>query len=610
MRKIDPPALMRHIVKGLARDNGLTVVRSDGFRINLQTKEVHLPPLPPDNKIAMDLVLGGAYHEVEGHFNYTDPLAKSDPNSEFHPGLIHSITNAYEDVRIEFTAAKNCGVLPTRMNNFIAALRQLGHLGTLSPSNPFTRNLGLYIVIMGSCRVLKYPATFDLEDDTYSIMKNIVGEKIQLRLDSFISRIPFLKSTQDCVDMAEETLRMVKDLLQQKSQDPSQSQQSVQQQNQANQNVQGNADEESEGAGEGDTDDSNSDNSDSESSDSENSDLGNDDDFNGSQSMEDSQSGEDESSENSDTQSQPGQSCKHEDDQSDLDQQAAMEMLKQLLNPKEDEIDSNERTEKVFDAVDQISNEHSGSVHPFDSFKYGNGSQNPHIIDIASTATNALSHRLSELLRTSTKSKKTYRDSGRVIASRKLAGVATGKTKIFQRKTQGFQCDTSIYVLLDASSSMDGTFDLAVQSCVSISLALEGQKGVEVTIGAFPCHNGGSEGVGVLKGFQERNQGARFTMRPYGSTPMSEAMMQAYEALYSRPTSRKILVVATDGGPDDNSSALAVVKAAPQVGVEVLGIGIQYNVSWLFPDSTIIQSIDELSVNLFQLLQDRLLRVA
>lgn len=604
MRKIDPPALMRHIVKGLARDHGLTVVRSNGFRINLQTKEVHLPPLPPDDKIAMDLVLGGAYHEVEGHFLYTDPSAKSDPNSEFHPSLIHSLTNAYEDVRIEFTAAKNCGVLHTRMNNFIAALRQLGHLGMLSTSNPFTRNLGLYVVIMGCCRVLKYPAAFDLEDDTYSAMRSMVGEKIQLRLDSFISRIPFLNSTQDCMDLAEETLRMVKDLLEQKSNDPQQSQQSSQQQNQANTNAQGDT-EEIENAEEGESEDSDSDDSGSDDSESDN-----DDESNGSQSMDDSQQGEDDSSEDSDGQNQPGQSCQHEDDQSDLDQQAAMEMLKQLLNPKEDELDSNERTEKVFDAVDKISNEHSGSVQPFDSFRYGNGSQNPLIIDSASTATNALSHRLSELLRTSTKSKKTYRDSGRVIASRKLAGVAIGKTKIFQRKTQGFQCDTSIYVLLDASSSMDNTFDLAVQSCVSISLALEGQKGVEVSIGAFPCHNGDYEGVGVLKAFQERNQSARFTMRPYGSTPMSEAMMQAYEALYSRPTSRKILVVATDGGPDENASALAVVKAAPQVGVEVLGIGIQYDVSWLFPNSTVIQSIDELSVNLFQLLQDRLLRVA
>src|SRR5690606_4755431 len=86
-----------------------------------------------------------------------------------------------------------------------------------------------------------------------------------------------------------------------------------------------------------------------------------------------------------------------------------------------------------------------------------------------------------------------------------------------------------------------------------------------------------------------------FALMHTGSTPMAEGIQWAARQLVTRKEERKILIVATDGAPDNVVSAMAQIAAAEAMGIEVHGLGILHaGVTSLFKKSVVISSIEEL----------------
>ena len=89
---------------------------------------------------------------------------------------------------------------------------------------------------------------------------------------------------------------------------------------------------------------------------------------------------------------------------------------------------------------------------------------------------------------------------------------------------------------------------------------------------------------------------------------MTGALWHAAADLLSRQEDRKVILVLTDGDPDEWKSAKDLVERAAAAGIELIGVGIQHDVSRLFPAAIEIQSMEDLKGELFRIAERMLLR--
>jgi cobalamin biosynthesis protein CobT len=88
---------------------------------------------------------------------------------------------------------------------------------------------------------------------------------------------------------------------------------------------------------------------------------------------------------------------------------------------------------------------------------------------------------------------------------------------------------------------------------------------------------------------------------------MTGALWYAAADLLARQEDRKVLITLTDGIPNHFSSALDLVERASAAGIELIGIGIQTDVSALFPVAIRIDDIVDLKSELFRIAERLLL---
>lgn len=232
--------------------------------------------------------------------------------------------------------------------------------------------------------------------------------------------------------------------------------------------------------------------------------------------------------------------------------------------------------------------------------------QNPvssKMLDEVNQATNALKVKTQALLQADTTATKRNVMQGTRIDMRKLHRAPTGGA-IFKKVTQGKKLDTAIMVLIDRSTSMEGQrIELATRAALAASLAFDHQ-GVKTAVMAFPYQGGNA----LLKGFDAR---ASAQVDKYesigakGSTPMAEGIMGACIELARHPNQRKILLVTTDGEPDNEAATMDAISLARRSGMEVLGIGIQLDPSPVFGEqfSTTVNDINDLPTSIVDVLR-------
>jgi hypothetical protein len=153
--------------------------------------------------------------------------------------------------------------------------------------------------------------------------------------------------------------------------------------------------------------------------------------------------------------------------------------------------------------------------------------------------------------------------------------------------------DTSVAacIVLDQSGSMSGTYQrLATQIMCAITEPLDAVGSAVQVVGfrngSWYGHNPEpgfhrSEAIhhDIFKAFEEKFKSVRWRFantRAEGSTPMSDGVQFALDALNKRSEGHRIVFVVTDGYPDHNHRAVIQrqIRVAKESNVHIIGVGI------------------------------------
>jgi cobalamin biosynthesis protein CobT len=207
---------------------------------------------------------------------------------------------------------------------------------------------------------------------------------------------------------------------------------------------------------------------------------------------------------------------------------------------------------------------------------------------------------------------------GQRIDSGQLHRLPAGETRVFPRQTHKVNPNTAIHLIIDRSDSMGyqahdtagramGTrMPLALDASMALALALEGIPGVNPAITAFPGEDERSVYAVLRHGEKLRPNVGAFALTPGGSTPMTEAIWYAAASLCRCREPRRVVMVLTDGQPDDRLSTLDILARCQRSGIEAVGIGLGIDISHLYPKSIVINDLGELRTRLFGLAKDLL----
>ena len=186
-----------------------------------------------------------------------------------------------------------------------------------------------------------------------------------------------------------------------------------------------------------------------------------------------------------------------------------------------------------------------------------------------------------------------------------LYRIAVYDPRLFMKNESVTGIDTVVHILLDISGSMTSRIELACAVCYSVTLALAAIPGISVGVSAFPADYKEDVAATVYPLLRHGKRVTNsFAVEAHGSTPMTEALWWVLGILSTRPEHRKVVLVVTDGYPDDPETAKETIAAAQRMGMEVLGIGINAPIiSSMIPISENITDIHELAPAMFRILQ-------
>ena len=222
----------------------------------------------------------------------------------------------------------------------------------------------------------------------------------------------------------------------------------------------------------------------------------------------------------------------------------------------------------------------------------------------AQTISRALRTKLQGLLQSQVLRRSSPSRHGK-LCGHDLYRIAVHDPRLFLKNESVTGIDTAVHILLDISGSMTSRIDLACASCYSVALALAAIPGISVGVSAFPADykEDVTATVSPLLRHGERVVNS-FGVEAHGSTPMTEALWWVLGMLSTLPEHRKVVLVVTDGYPDDPETAKETITAAQRMGMDVLGIGINAPIiSSIIPVSETITDIHELAPAMFRLLQ-------
>jgi cobalamin biosynthesis protein CobT len=189
-----------------------------------------------------------------------------------------------------------------------------------------------------------------------------------------------------------------------------------------------------------------------------------------------------------------------------------------------------------------------------------------------------LGNRLEDVLQARTDSVVLHKRSGRKLSSRRTPGIALGKLDVFRNEEEGLELDTAVSLLVDASRSMSDNFEgyrtgatdegsrIVSALAVSIAAALALDKhAIPFEVACF------GQCFVPQKSFDEpfRTLKTTYLAEYLGGTLTGCAVAKATTSLLSRPESRKVLVVITDGDPDNERTSAAMINECRMLGVEI-----------------------------------------
>lgn len=238
------------------------------------------------------------------------------------------------------------------------------------------------------------------------------------------------------------------------------------------------------------------------------------------------------------------------------------------------------------------------------------------ILTLSASESAQIRARLRGMVQSSQDNRNHAKRHGLRVATHRLAASQAGESRLFIQRQPRITPNAAVHLLVDISGSMgkpigEGNrkyFHVANEAALALAMALEGIPGVVPAVSYFPgIHQEVS--IALLPKQSVRHRAACFDQKPRGCTPMAQAMWFAANSLLAQKQKRKLMIVLTDGDPDDWAATHDIVDRCRRSGFELLGIGIQTrSVERFFPQSIVINDVKDLKRELFEVTQQLLIQ--
>ncbi|MBU2964933.1 VWA domain-containing protein [Amphritea sp. 2_MG-2023] len=238
------------------------------------------------------------------------------------------------------------------------------------------------------------------------------------------------------------------------------------------------------------------------------------------------------------------------------------------------------------------------------------------ILTLSASESAQIRARLRGMVQSSQDNRNHAKRHGLRVATHRLAASQAGESRLFIQRQPRIAPNAAVHLLVDISGSMgkpigEGNrkyFHVANEAALALAMALEGIPGVVPAVSYFPgIHQEVS--IALLPKQSVRHRAACFDQKPRGCTPMAQAMWFAASSLLAQKQKRKLMIVLTDGDPDNWAATHDIVDRCRRSGFELLGIGIQTrSVEKFFPQSIVINDVKDLKRELFEVTQQLLVQ--
>jgi cobaltochelatase CobT len=201
--------------------------------------------------------------------------------------------------------------------------------------------------------------------------------------------------------------------------------------------------------------------------------------------------------------------------------------------------------------------------------------------------------------------------NGKKIVPSQLVKMATsGEAKIFSKKTEQFAANTAVVILCDYSGSMWGEREMVAKPATfALHTSLYGLRDVVCCSLGFQGDIRNGQDVAVLVGFERKPTSEMFNQKCDNGTPLAEGLWAARALLLERREPRKILLVLTDGEPNEFEPTRQAVKAIEAAGIDLAAIGIQSSAAkHYFSNSCEVDNLAELPAKLFSVMDAMLIK--
>ncbi len=568
-------------------------------------KSIQLPAYEGDDPDYQDYAWGLLAHEA-AHIRYSDFTLRFG-----HSVLRRRLCGAIEDVRIEHELAKDFPGTRLTIRTVIEKMIAKGDF-VASSIDDHPANI-LYSFVLKSLRakVLGQSALQPLVEQTELALNAKFPKGAVTRLKGLLSEVPLgLQSESDCLQLTDRILTMIEQEFEQQRQ-CNQAQQSVDEDTLSDQTDTDDAEQ--------DTDSADSDCPDSKDEMEPDQRLPTDTDADPSS---ESAGNDDSNPKNPDdeptTSSDSSSSNPQGNDEENTEITDPMGILQNLLSAGDGDIEQDlfESLKSVLSLAAENVSEllmPSGHESPMDE------RAGAFLLRKVQGESGKIRAALQGLVQSQTLNRSQHASRGRRMDGKRLHRLPLGETKLFQRKQAKTAPNTAIHLLLHKSESMGyqvsdsqgqpigSRMPIALEATLALALAFEGIPGVNPGVTAFPGHNDDSVFRLLEHGQRVNARTGAFSLAATGSTPMTEAIWFGAASLLRCREPRKVLMVMTDGQPNDTLSTLDILQRCRDSGIETVGVGLGLDVSHLFPIAITINDLSELRAQLFDLSKSVLL---
>jgi cobaltochelatase CobT len=561
-------------------------------------RRIQIPDIP-DDPASRDLAWGYLAHEA-GHVRYTDfavyTLAARDGP------LQETLQNRIEDVRIERALARP---YPGTQATIAAVLRRMlaeGRLAAPEPSNHPAQVLAAYLLLALRHEVLGQDVLAAEARESARVLGQVFPAPFIGRLRSLMGEVPGLSSTAEAIDLARRIRRLVEEEATASPPPAGQPQE-----------------EESDDSREGEADGGEPDR---ERGQGRHEDGGPESDGSAG-TPEADEDGSHEQGSGTDATDQgdeaPG-NCAASADGKDAD--GRRNALAAVLAAGAGDCDG-DLFAQVGELLGTQASASSAIRLPLAEDYAGNALAGMRLLAQVQAESARLNARLQGLVQASRMDRPRPVRSGRRLDPKRLHRVAVADARIFASKAHRIAPNTAVHLLVDLSGSMHATVhradgsqttraSSALESALALALALDGIPGVTVATTAFPGRAGTADRVTrmVQHGQSPRACAGAFIQSARGGTPMAQALWYAAAELLACREERRMLMVLTDGEPDNTPEALRLLGLCRQAGIEAVGVGIGVDVRHLFPTAIEVREAKDLKRELFRVAERLLVGAA